>query len=369
MLAGCTPKQVLYEPTLGGDEAAGPLEAVLYLVGDAGEVNPEREDVLTHLSRDIDSVSEAPGAPPVVVAFLGDNIYEEGLPTEPSEEDLQKLAGQVLALGDHPGVSGVFLPGNHDWAHGAALADGRAAIARQRDWIERFTPGRDIRFLPDDGCAGPAIVDVGGSVHLVFVDTEWLLRSPERECGTAEDFYARLTQDLAANADRRTVVLAHHPLASGGPHGGNVAPLERGPFVFYLARKSGIGVQDLMSRRYAAVVTRIREAISESGTRPLAFAGGHDHTLQVIGMDGPGTPSYQLVSGAGSRSERTMWIDGMRYAKEGYGYMRLDFGASRVVLTVFARDLDQGPVDTVFRCLLAADEAPAECPEATRAGG
>jgi hypothetical protein len=341
---------------------------VLYLVGDAGEVNPERADVLAHLSDDISALTRNGGGPPVVVTFLGDNIYDEGLPLEPSEEDLEKLAGQVVALGEYPAVRGVFLPGNHDWANGASTEDGRAAVERQVAWIERVSPGRDIGFLPDDGCPGPAVADIGASLHLVFIDTEWLLRTPEQRCGTADAFYARLTADLRANRDKRVVILAHHPMVSGGPHGGNVAPFQKGPFVYYLARRSGAGVQDLTSGRYSSMVRRLREAIASSGTTPLAQAAGHDHTLQVIRMAEAGDPAFQLVSGAGSKSERSRHIDGMRYATDGFGYMRLDFAARGVRLTVFARDVDAGPVRSVFSCDLMADASLAPCPEAPLSG-
>jgi len=359
----CTPSQVRYEPSPSSTAVSGAPDATLFLVGDAGEANVERADVLAHLSAQIREAARNPDRV-VLVAFLGDNIYDEGLPTEPSREDLEKLDGQVLALGDVQSVSGVFLPGNHDWANGASVADGRAAVERQSEWIEQVRPGRDIRFLPDDGCPGPAGRDLGASAYLVFIDTEWLLRRPEERCGSADAFYARLADELRAHGDRRLIILAHHPLVSGGPHGGNVAPLEMGPFVYWIARKSGASAQDLSSGRYGSMVRRLEEAIALSGTRPLAFAAGHDHTLQVVGMGGAGEPAFQLVSGAGSKSERSRWIDGMRYATDGFGYMRLDFTSDEVLLSVFARSVQAGPVRTVFTCALSAE--PGACPEARR---
>jgi hypothetical protein len=364
--AACTPSQVRYEPTTVSAPPSGTSDAVLFLVGDAGEANAERDDVLAHLSEQIEGAVRAAPDRPVLVAFLGDNVYDEGLPTEPSPEDLEKLDGQVLELGDLPGVSGVFLPGNHDWANGASVADGRAAIARQSEWIERVRPGRDIRFLPDDGCPGPAGRELGAAAYIVFIDTEWLLRRLEQGCGTADAFYERLAAELRTHADRRLLILAHHPLVSGGPHGGNVAPLEMGPFVYWIARKTGASAQDLSSGRYGDVVRRVQEAIARSGTRPLAYAGGHDHTLQVVGMGGEGRPALQLVSGAGSKSERSRWIEGMRYATDGFGYMRLDFGRDEVRLTVFARSVEVGPVRAVFSCALS--DVAGACPEAPRSG-
>jgi hypothetical protein len=362
----CTPAQIRYESVVPMASTSDAPEAVLFLVGDAGELTSGRDDVLAHLDETIGSAARSLDVP-LYLAFLGDNIYNEGLPTEPSEEDLAKLSGQILALRDHATARAVFLPGNHDWANGESLRNGRAAIARQSEWIESVLPGRDIRFLPDDGCPGPAGVDVGASVRLVFIDTEWLLRMPEERCGTADAFYGRLTADLQANGDKRVVLMAHHPLVSGGPHGGNVAPLQRGPFVYFLARKTGASIQDISSRRYSTVVRRLQEAIAASGTRPFVYAAGHDHSLQVIALSGPGSPAYQLVSGAGSKSEPAMWVDGMRYATDGYGYMRLDFHADRVELTVYARGVAAGPVRPVYACSLSTDGTSNGCPEAPRA--
>ncbi len=117
------------------------------------------------------------------------------------------------------------------------------------------------------------------------------------------------------------------------------------------------------------MVRRIEEAIASSGTRPFAFASGHEHSLQVIGMSGRGTPAYQLVSGAGAKSERTTRVTGMRYAAEGFGYMRLDFRPEGVDLTVFARGVTERPVRPVFACTLSVDGSNTGCPEAPRAEG
>ena len=158
--------------------------------------------------------------------------------------------------------------------------------------------------------------------------------------------------------------MSHHPISSGGPHGGHIAPFQSGPLVYYLVRKSGASVQDLTSPRYSEMIRRLEGAFAASGTRPLLHAGGHDHTLQVLRLTGPGQPVYQLVSGAGSRSTNSRRIDGTRYATNGFGYMRLDFGAMDARLTVFARDLEGGAVQPVFVCTLTGTAPEGECPEA-----
>ena len=366
---GCTATQVRYEPLSDPPPPLFDVEATLYLVGDAGEDNPVRDAVLAHLSSDIEAVGRRRPGLPIIVAFLGDNIYEIGAREEHRDEDFAILAAQANALGDGPNVRGVFLPGNHDWAKGANDADARSAVRVQQEWLAEVPRARRVEFLPSDGCPGPAAFDVGRTVHLVFIDTEWLLRLPDDDCGDADGFYERLQADLEANRDRRIVVVAHHPMATGGPHGGNIAPLTRGPLVYYLAVKSGAAVQDLASGRYSDMLTRLRTAFARSGGEPLVFAAGHDHTLQVIRMAGPGEPRYQLVSGSASRTSPVDRIDGTRYATDGHGYMRLDFGAAAAHLLVFSRDTDSGEVRAVFNCSLTAEANDQECPEASLAGG
>jgi len=249
------------------------------------------------------------------------------------------------------------------------VPDGREAIARQRAWIDDLATDFDVRFLPDDGCPGPATEDIGDAVRLVFVDTEWLLRAPEEECGTAADFYARLAEQLRTAGGRPVVVLSHHPLASGGPHGGNVGLFQRGPLVYFLASKSGAIRQDLNSPAYSAMREGFAEAIARSGAPPLVHAAGHDHTLQVIRLAAPDEPRYQIVSGALAKTESVDRIEGTRYASDGFGYVRLEFVGARVRLVVFRRDADGGPVSAVFSCFLSQEAPSTECPEAPLAAG
>jgi hypothetical protein len=366
LLFACTPAQVRYASVAAPMPPAAP-RATLFLVGDAGEINPHSTAVLDHLRENISSaVSQGPG--PVVVAFLGDNLYELGASAD-NADDLAILEAQVAALGTHARVQGVFIPGNHDWSHGGADELGRRAVRLQEDWISRLGATHNVRLLPADACPGPATLDVDASLHLVFVDTEWLLRQPADDCGGVDDFFDRLEDDLAANRAKQVVVLSHHPLASGGPHAGHIAPFERGPFLYYLLKKSGVSVQDLASRRYSTMIRRFEEAFAASGVQPLFQASGHDHSLQVIRLAGAGQPAYQLVSGAGSRSTNSRRIEGTRYATNGYGYMRVDFHDSGPRATVYVRPLEGGDVRAAFTCPLASAQLSDTCAEAPMAAG
>jgi len=360
----CTAPQVRYGSAFAPAPAGVAVSATLYLVGDAGEINDHSTAVLAHLRGSIEALLRDGPPRPVVVAFLGDNLYEMGAQTDREANDLAILEAQTGALPPHPDVRGVFLPGNHDWAQGGADDLGRRAVRLQQDWISRLGSSHNVGLLPADACPGPAGLDVGPALRLVFVDTEWLLRRPADDCGDADAFYTRLLAELAASRSKQVVLLSHHPLASGGAHAGHVAPFERGPFFYYLWKKSGVSAQDLASGRYEEMIRRFAETVEAGGVRPLFHAAGHDHSLQVIRLSRPDQPAYQLVSGAGSRSTNSRRIDGTRFATNGFGYMRVDFTGSGTHLTVYQRELEGGPVRAVFACSLSAPGAADTCAEA-----
>jgi hypothetical protein len=338
----------------------------LFLVGDAGEDNPARTTVLTHLAANVETVAHGGLAPPVTVVFLGDNVYDKGVRADHVDQDLDKLADQIDALPDLDNVRGVFMPGNHDWGRGAPQEEGLASIRRLAAGLATTAGHRDIQVLPQDGCPGPASLDLGEQVRLIFIDTEWLLMQPEDHCGSAEDFYRRLQAELEESRDRITVLMSHHPLATGGPHGGNVAPFQRGPLIFYLAIKSGASRQDLSSGAYSEMLRQLNHVFATAAAPPLLHAAGHDHNLQVLRLDGAGRPAYQLVSGSGSKSSNARRIDGTRYATNGFGYMRVDFDGDEVRLVVYAREPEGGLVRPVFSGILFPTGA---CSEAPRARG
>lgn len=346
------------------------LQARVYLLGDGGLDSPGRDAVLAHARADLlRHVDEHPDVPAIMV-FLGDNIYDVGARRASRDEDLAKLAAQVRAVVAAPTVRGVFLPGNHDWGHGAPDPEGRTAIEIQQRWIDEIKGAKNVGFLPADECPGPVVVDVRDDVHVVFIDTEWLLRLPGG-CGGEDLFYERLTRDLRNLQGGRVLLVAHHPMATGGPHGGNVGIMQTVPVLYYLAIKSGLSVQDPASGRYSHMLRRLRAAIEASGTRPLAMATGHDHSLQVIRLFGGDVPVYQLVSGSASKSSAAARIDGTRYATSAHGYMRLDFAPDRTELVAFALDGETGPqtarVRPVFSCRLSYG-VEETCPEAPLAG-
>jgi hypothetical protein len=139
-----------------------------------------------------------------------------------------------------------------------------------------------------------------------------------------DEFFNRITEALIEAGDREVIFMAHHPFRSAGPHGALVATT-RALGLLYLLKKSGTLIQDLNSPVYRDFLARLDRAIAQAGRPPLIFAGGHDHSLQVLTGQRPTDPRYTLVSGSASKVTSVQQVPALSYAAARPGYMALVF--------------------------------------------
>jgi hypothetical protein len=315
--------------------ASQPVDSV-FLVGDAGD-RGANDEVLAALHEEVQEASAALGSGHVTVIFLGDNIYQNGLPDENGtpafKSALALLAAQVDSANVNSGVEVYFVPGNHDWDHQGKR--GLARIKRQTRELRKF--GSNVEMLPGDGCPGPSVKTAGDRLQILFLDTQWWLHRHAKpaaaDCspGTEKDVTAAIEKALANAGGRFSILVAHHPLTSGGPHGTD--------------RKPAANEQDQDDPTNLHMRTAIRDALKPSP--PLAWASGHDHTLEVLQGGGA---QFLLVSGAGNfgHTETTLpdptrgtWLFPAAKSKPTGGYMRLDIpaaGAPSVAVITVAKD-------------------------------
>jgi hypothetical protein len=345
----------LAQPELVPALAPETVVTSVYLIGDAGKPDTTGEPVLEALSRDITSRRSDP-----VVVFLGDNIYPRGLPAPGGvgrrAAELY-LATQVRAI-TSTGSRGFFIPGNHDWAkHGV---DGWDAIRRQGRFIDSAGGGA-ASLEPPGGCPGPVVKDIGPRLRLILLDSQWWLHPgprpehPNSSCAT--DSEREVTDSirgaLTSAAGRMVVVAQHHPMMSGGVHGGYFGlvdhifplraikpslwiPLPLLGSLYPTARAEGISSQDLGSRAYRHMIRSLGAAFRAAP--PSLHAAGHEHSLQVI-KGGPAR--LHLVSGTGiyDHSGPVVAIRGTLFARRASGFARLDIPrAGRARLAVITVD-------------------------------
>ncbi|HEV7588477.1 MAG TPA: metallophosphoesterase [Longimicrobium sp.] len=303
------------------------LELRLVLIGDAGLPAPGGEPVLRGLQRELSNDPKYS-----FVVFLGDNVYPRGMvldSTAAERRENERIIDDQLAPLLATGVHGIMLPGNHDWATGTA--GGWDAIRAEARYVNARGRGL-VRFLPEGGCPGPVVVDFGEAVRLIVLDTQWWLQagnprphgaSSRCRARTEQEVVDSLRADLASAGQRRTVVLSHHPLVSGGQHGGYFDwPTYLFPFHPW-ARQAGVFArQDVSGREYRTLIAAMVRAFQ--GNAPLIHAAGHEHNLQLLRGTGA---HFQVISGAGiyNHTTPTRAIPGTLYARRASGWTTVAF--------------------------------------------
>jgi hypothetical protein len=332
----------------------------IILAGDAGLVVPD-DPTLALLRKWGDEFHER-----TQVVYLGDNIYPAGL----RSADRKRGEAVLLRLLRATRARKLFVPGNHDWGGTPTQYLSAGVLANQQAFIESHAAlGAD--FEPKNGCPGPSEVQLlrpgerlSGGLALLALDLHWWLlpeaqRPPCEGVSDTTVFLQRFGEALKAHHDGNLVVVAHHPILSGGPHGGQ----SRG---FWMDLVIFIGypfflTQDMIEPEYQEMVRLLREVMKVDP--PLAMVGGHDHSLQVI--ENKEAARIVIVSGSASRVTGVTAIDGTLFAHAHLGFVIMDFfrleGGTEETLLVRVVETGRGD-DPVFTLAidLVEEEAPAK---------
>ena len=269
------------------------------------------------------------------VIFLGDNIYNQGMPPVGAIDRKTaeaRITAQLDVLKGYKGEK-YMTPGNHDWIQGTR--NGLAQVNREQEFTETYLKNDSTAFsytgdflLPRDGCPGPYEVRVQDNLVVLFINSQWFLTPVELRpangfCGIANDadVYAEVEDIIARNQDKHIMVVAHHPLYSDGIHGGyftladHIFPLSivfKYAFVplpiigsiYPFARKYGGISQDLAYPAYAAYKTALTDIFAKYPN--VVYSNGHEHNLQYF-QEGN---AHYITSGSGCKTQHVKPGDG-----------------------------------------------------------
>ncbi|MCP4905143.1 MAG: hypothetical protein GY910_09180 [bacterium] len=306
----------------GAESQIAPIEVVhrLILIGDAG-LFLEDDPTLAALDEWATSVESS------TALFLGDNIYSEGL-TDDDRERGEKILGQQLAA---TAVRKIFIPGNHDWGLLPKNYDAKA-IQNQQSFVDGW-PAGNAEFIPKAGCMGPTTRVLRGregdskAIVLIALDpTLWIQDGIRTVCPSATTHAAHLAElDAALQKYRNDFVLvaSHYPMLTGGPHGGLTYGFPAQMFIGPLGWLMG-GLMNTYESGYADWIEQTQEILRRNP--PEIYAGGHDHSLQIL--ESGDVAGLYIVSGAGAR-DRVSTVTNLPetiFAHAAEGFVVVDFG-------------------------------------------
>ena len=311
------------------------------LVGDTGEPVPD-DPTLAAIGRWAVPQERA------AVVLLGDNLYPSGLAADDRPRGEAILRQQLAATS----ALRLFVPGNHDW--GSSPQDWTGAhIVAQQEFVLAWPEG-NVDFLPRDGCAGPAVRELlkpgdGLEQGVAVVAIDWMpWFSPVADTSRCPDgdFGTRIDAAFSALKRHFVIVVSHFPLRSGGTRAGfgRGFIIDRFLDFYHLLRPRP--PLDLDHSQYMVLAKQVKAALARH--RPLVYAAGHDHSLQLFEADE--VARMHIVSGAGSAGKVSpvTAVNGTIFAHAVSGFAVLDFATRDGVDTPIVRIVRTGQEAPVF---------------------
>lgn len=288
----------------------------IVLIGDAGELINGKNPVIEKAKK-LFNINDGKTS----VIFLGDNVYEYGMPDISAKnfEEKKKILDAQVSLVQGTSAKAYFIPGNHDWKKGKT--GGWEQLKNQQQYIESLQM-RNVEMMPKNGCPGPVEVAVNDNMIIVFMDSQWWLEQLDKpgvgsdcDCQTEEEVITALREIISVNSDKLLLLAMHHPFYTHGSHGGfytvkqHLFPftdIKKGLFIplplvgsVYPVARGWFGTpQDIHHPGYRTLIHEVEEIIK---THPnVIHVAGHEHNLQFLQKD---NISY-IVSGSGSKTTR-----------------------------------------------------------------
>lgn len=354
LIAACGTRKAYYAKSeINWQTANSPdslhLKYTVFLIGDVGKPDTSNQEPTLkllqkqiyhrELATDTGNTSRKEDA----VIFLGDNIYESGLP-EPTAPDRRLKERRIIEqMKVVKGMKGrtIFVPGNHDWNE--MRKGGLAAVNREEAFVENYLDSTDV-FLPSNGCSGPVEVHLNNDLVVIVLDTEWWLTkydkplAPDNGCSASTRLEViEQVQDIVLRNKGKNIVLAeHHPLFSNGNHGGYYTPkdylfpltLIRDNLyiplpiigaIYPLMRQYGVSREDLANKSYQQLKRGLLTVLGEE--KNIVIAAGHEHAMQFNRYN----DISHIISGAGSKSTKLTQGNGALFAHGTMGFSRLNY--------------------------------------------
>jgi acid phosphatase len=258
-------------------------ETVFQVIGDWGLGNENQAQVARAMGR----VANANGCDFII--STGDNFYPKGVASAADEKFRTHFEEPYSAPSLR--VPWLVALGNHD--HDGNVRAQVDYMQVNPRWILPSPYYKRTMRLPD-----------GGLADFFFLDTD-PMRSEYQNWARFVYFpsskqVAWLERELASSRVPWKIVVGHHPLFSGGSHGGT-----------------------------AALVTLLKPLFDRYGVQ--IYLNGHNHNLEHVSM---GNVQY-LTVGGGSNPAPVRRVDGLQFADSRLGFMQGRLTAAEMLIEFF----------------------------------
>jgi hypothetical protein len=255
--------------------------------------------------------------------------------------DTLRLFRWLSMFSKHKHAEVIILPGDRDWQSSGPL--GWKMVQQLEETVLRWGFPR-VSWPVTHGCPGPVVMDMGQTLRLVFIQTQWWNHPYDRPSAvdvacdiiTERDFFDEVEDILREAYDKNLIVVGHYPLLSFDPYGGRMSwkqhifpltdvkedmyvPL---PVVgsMYAALRQNVGKpKDIENGRFNGFRTDLLDQIRQNGQ--VLYLAGHGHNMQLIQLE----DNYILNAGSIGQAGFVGKDRRLRYRASAKGFAGLQF--------------------------------------------
>ncbi|QMU26786.1 hypothetical protein [Adhaeribacter radiodurans] len=288
---------------------------------------------------------------PFTVVHLGDIAANRGIGKRLNAGANQKI-DQLLQLTKDRGKM-YLVPGDKDWDNSGR--EGLEDVRRLEQYIKTHQTNAQV-LLPSSGCPGPEIRDIGKTIRLIALNTQWWMHphrkpaEPDTDCGILSDaeFLETLENAITDARGRQIIIVGHHPVLSNGFYGGHV-PVKSHFFPFadtrlkpltwlplpglgslYASYRQNTGTpRDMANPGYQNFIANMNRVFQEHDQ--LIYAAAHDYSLQLNAL----ANNYHIVSGSFSQKRNVAKNIESQFNRAKTGFAKITTYASGKVTTSF----------------------------------
>ncbi len=328
------------------DDNTDTIQSRIILVGDAGSLVNGKSAVIDAIK------NQMPLDKKTTIIFLGDNLYDIGLPDiyHKGYNQAKAALDSQITIARNKDARVFLIPGNHDWNNSGP--GGEEAIIRQQEYVDA-SGYKNVKFYPEGGCPGPVEVQISDDVVMIIMDSQWWLHpfdkpGIESDCEnkTQEQVLAELDDMLQRNLKKVVIFACHHPFKSNGVHGGYYTwkqhlfpftelrqnlyiPLPILGSIYPIARSVFGTPQDIPHPGYQNMINSINGVLKNHPH--VIRVHGHEHTLQWIQNDS----LAELITGSGCKTQRVSDGPDTRFTARELGFAVMEFSDSKRAKATF----------------------------------
>ena len=205
-------------------------------------------------------------------------------------DQLKRLDTLLSGLGEISGTKVVMLPGDRDWQNSGR--EGWEFVQLLEEYVEKNYP--EVIWPVKDGCPGPERVNLGLTLNLIAINTQWwnhpyLRPTPESaDCDLAaeEAILEEIEDQIEEVAYGNLLVAGHFPIFSNGEYGGRF-PATKWLFpvpvysTFRTAYRQNVGTStETSNEQYTEFRDEIEDIFADH--QSLIYVSGHEHNLELL---------------------------------------------------------------------------------------